>query len=325
MRIAILGATSQIARDLTQGLGALNEHKLNLYARRPDIVRNCMKFQPTANFTACAFEDFESLNDKFDAIINFVGCGNPARVSKLGTSILETTHEFDSLALNYLKRNVSCRYIFLSSGAVYGGGFETPADDQKYAVHPINQLGMQDWYGMAKVFAETRHRALAELPIVDLRVFNYFSQSTDIEARYLISDILRSIRNGEVLHTSQENLVRDYIGPKDFLQLILKVLMAPPQNVAIDCFTRAPVDKISLLECMKNEFGLSYQFVEQRTGLFATGGKLNYFSKSRKATDLFGYTPEETSIDLVVDQSRLLLSRLCESSINTVQGSIFPR
>ena len=313
MRIAILGATSQIARDFAQERGALNEHALSLYARRPDAVRGWMKSLPAENFRVGTFEEFDASDKEFEAVINFVGAGDPVQVGQIGASILGITYEFDSLALQYIKRHPGCRYIFLSSGAVYGGGFATPADDQKYASYPINQLGMQDWYGMAKVYAETRHRALAELPIVDLRVFNYFSQSTDIEARFLIADILRSIRGGEVLQSSQENVVRDYIGPKEFLQLIVKVLMASPQNVAIDCFTQAPVDKISMLECMKNEFGLSYELVEQRTGLLATGGKLNYYSKSRKAADLFGYAPEATSLDVVVEQSRRLLSRLKES------------
>ena len=113
-----------------------------------------------------------------------------------------------------------------------------------------------------------------------------------------------------MLQISRENIVRDYIGPKEFMQLILKVLIAPPQNVAIDCFTQAPVDKISMLERMQKDFGLRYALVEQPTGLLATGGKLNYYSKSRKATDLFGYSPAATSLDVVLEQSRCILSNL---------------
>jgi len=290
-------------------LGAFNEYALSLYARRPDAVREWSKSLPAKNLTAGTFEEFAATHDEFDAVINFVGSGNPAQVGQLGASILDITYEFDGLALQYLKRHPGCRYIFLSSGAIYGGGFATPADDQTHASFPINQLGAQDWYGMAKIYAETRHRALAELPIVDLRVFNYFSQSSDIEARFLITDILRSIRAGQVLQTSQENIVRDYIGPREFTQLILKVLMAPPQNVAIDCFTQAPVDKISMLERMQKDLGLQYALVEQRTGLLATGSKLNYYSKSRRASDLFGYCPEASSLDVVLEQSLRLLSR----------------
>jgi nucleoside-diphosphate-sugar epimerase len=308
MRIAILGATSRIAKDLIRLFSLENSYELVLFARRPQEVSDWMSASGIKDcYPVCNFRSFKN-DQHLDALINFVGVGDPAAAQSMGAAILDVTHEFDALALNYVRKNPGTRYLFLSSGAVYGGGFAIPADDQTHASFPINQLGAHDWYGMAKVYAETRHRALPELPIVDLRVFNYFSQSSDIEARFLITDILRSIRAGQVLQTSHENIVRDYIGPKEFMQLILKVLMAPPQNAAIDFFTQAPVDKISMLERMQKDLGLRYALVEQPTGLLATGGKLNYYSKSRKATDLFGYSPEATSLDVVLEQSRCLLS-----------------
>lgn len=310
MRIAILGATSRIAKDLIRLFSLENSYELVLFARGPQEVSDWMSASGIKNcHPVCNFTSFKN-DQHLDALINFVGVGDPAAAQSMGSTILDVTHEFDALALNYVRKNPGTRYLFLSSGAVYGGGFATPADDQTHASFPINQLGAEDWYGIAKVYAETRHRALPELPIVDLRVFNYFSQSSDIEARFLIADILRSIRDGQVLQTSHENIVRDYIGPKEFMQLILKVLIAPPQNVAIDCFTQAPIDKISMLERMQKDFDLRYALVEQPTGLLATGGKLNYYSKSRKATDLFGYSPAATSLDVVLEQSRCILSNL---------------
>ena len=38
MRIAILGATSQIARDLIVSFAAVEDKRLHLFARRPDEV-----------------------------------------------------------------------------------------------------------------------------------------------------------------------------------------------------------------------------------------------------------------------------------------------
>jgi hypothetical protein len=61
---------------------------------------------------------------------------------------------------------------------------------------------------------------------------------------------------------------------------------------------------------MQTEFGLKYELVEQQTGLVATGHKLHYYSNSRKATDLFDYIPQSKSLDVVLQQSRSLLSRL---------------
>jgi nucleoside-diphosphate-sugar epimerase len=310
MRIAVLGATSQIARDLIKSFSAQSDHEWVLYARRPEAVKQWLdRLELTQRHKVAEFDSF-SVDYPFNAILNFVGVGNPAQAMAIGASIFDITAHYDDIALRYLRLRPECRYIFFSSGAVYGGGFALPADDQTTSSFSVNHLGPQDWYGLAKLYAEARHRAMPELSIVDLRIFNYFSESTDIDAGFLITDVLRSIRDGQVLQTSQENIVRDYIGPKECWQLVLKVLKAPPQNVAIDYFTQAPVDKISMLERMRTDFGLRYTLIEQRTGLLATGSKLNYYSRSRKAADLFGYAPEMTSLDVVSEQSRRLLSRL---------------
>ena len=311
MRIAILGATSQIAQDFVCTAGSDPELEFFLYSRRPAANAKWLDDQFLANLAYVGdFSEFEKTAKHYDAIINFVGSGNPAQTERIGAAIMDVTYKFDGLAIQYLKNHPDSRYIFFSSGAVYGGGFASPADDQTNAVLPINHLGAQDWYGVAKMYAEARHRALSDLHIVDLRVFNYFSYSADIEARFLITDTLLSIRDGKPLQTSLENIFRDYVGPHEIAQLIRKVLWAPPKNAAVDCFTQEPIDKLSMLKRMQSEFGLRYDLVKHRTGLVATGNKLNYYSKSRKAANLFGYEPEATSLDVIVEQSRRLLSRL---------------
>ena len=108
---------------------------------------------------------------------------------------LDITLDFDSLALRYVKAHPSTRYLFLSSGAAYGSDFRQPATDQTRAGFDINHLQVHDWYGAAKFHAECRHRALADLAMVDLRVFSYFSRSQDLSSRFLISDMLRAIRD----------------------------------------------------------------------------------------------------------------------------------
>jgi nucleoside-diphosphate-sugar epimerase len=309
MRIAILGATSNIAQDLLESFGDKDGHEWVLFARRPETVRKWLdRLGLVQRHSIAEYANFGE-DHQFDAIINFVGVGNPAQAIKMGASIMELTLQFDALALNYVGQHPHCRYIFLSSGAAYGSNFEEPVDETSNAVFAINNLAAQDWYGVAKMHAECRHPSLAHLPIVDIRVFNYFSYSADIEARFLITDILRSIREGSILQTSKENIFRDYIGPNEISQLIQRVFQAPIRNAAIDCFTLEPIDKISLLSRMQSEFGLKYELVEQQTGLVATGRKLHYYSNSRKASDLFEYTPQVTSLDVVLQQSRRLLSR----------------
>ena len=94
----------------------------------------------------------------------------------------------------------ACRYLFLSSGAAYGSSFNEPANMEiRQPVVAINDLSPHEWYGVAKLHAECRHRSHPELPIIDIRVFNYFSRTQDISARFLITDILRAIRDKTVL------------------------------------------------------------------------------------------------------------------------------
>lgn len=305
-RIAILGATSQIAKDLIISFSALEGKHLYLFARRPEVVAKWLVMAGLSG--RYPVDDFSGFaKGEFDAAINFVGVGNPAQAVAMGDSILEITLKHDMLVLDYLQQHPGCRYLFLSSGAVYGPDFDEPVDENSKATIAINHLQLQDWYAVAKLYAECRHRALSHLPIVDIRVFNYFSHTQDVSARFLITDILRAIQNGDTLITSSDNIVRDYIGPDDFYQMIERILAAPAVNDVVDCYTKAPVDKMTLLSSMNQNFGLLYEVKETSTGLNATGVKMNYFSKNRRAK-MFKYSPVKSSLEGVLSEAHQVIS-----------------
>lgn len=307
-RIAILGATSQIARDLIVAFSVEQDRQLHLFARRPAEVLSWLLMQglpgryPVDDFGAFAGHDF-------DVVINFVGVGNPAQAQALGNAIFDITWRFDQLVLDYLQTHPQCRYLFLSSGAAYGTGFNEPATKDTRAVVAINGLEPQAWYGVAKLHAECRHRALPERAIVDIRVFNYFSRSQDLSARFLITDMVRAIRDDAVLQTSLDYIVRDYLHPADFHRLVSVLIAAPAANAAVDCYTLAPVDKPALLAVMQQEFGLRYRTIEASAGVNATGGKPHYYSLNTRAAD-FGYRPGLSSIDGIVREAAAILQQL---------------
>ena len=308
MRIAILGATSQIARDLVQSFAENSNFTLVLYARRPLAVQDWLaKVNLTDRYEVNGFEAFGA-HEQFDAIMNFVGVGNPAQAKAMGASIFDVTLKYDDMALDYLRQHPTCRYIFLSSGAAYGGNFDTPVDDNTSATFPINNLQPQDWYGVAKLHAECRHRALAHLPIVDIRVFNYFSHTQDMDARFLITDIVRAIRDKTVLNTSAVFIVRDYLHPSDFSSLVSAILTAPATNAVIDAYSKAPIDKLTLLAYMQASFGLLYQIVQTGAGINATGSKPHYYSLNTNGTR-FGYQPRLSSLDGLETEVRVSVDK----------------
>jgi nucleoside-diphosphate-sugar epimerase len=318
MRIAILGATSQIAKDFVQSSAANNSHELVLYARRPEAVAQWMaSVALTERYAVADFAAFSAV-EPFDAILNFVGVGNPAQAAAMGAAIFDVTLKYDELALGYVRLHSNCRYIFLSSGAAYGASFDTPVDSATRATVPINNLQPQDWYGVAKLHAECRHRSLAHLPIVDIRVFNYFSHTQDMEARFLITDIVRAIRDNTMLKTSSDYIERDFIHPLDFCSLVNSILAAPAANAVVDAYSKAPIDKPTLLTAMQERFGLQYEIVKTGSDVNATGDKPHYYSWNTRAAE-FGYQPSWTSSEGLMQEIQAMLQHLNQAVVSKLR------
>jgi len=305
MRIAILGASSQIARDLIDSFNQNSDYVCDLFVREKNNAQAWLNSLNNINYTIKRYDQF-STDESYDVLINFVGVGDPAKAKEMGAKIFDVTHYYDTLALDYIKQHKLCKYIFLSSGAVYGGNFEKPVTKKTVANININQLEPAEWYSVAKLHAEARHRAMSDYSIVDLRVFNYFSHTQDMSARFLITDIVRAIMNGEVLKTSDLNIFRDFITPADFYQIIQCVINGKPINRAIDCYTKAPVDKLTMLAELSESYGLKYELVAQ-AGINATGMKTHYYSLNKACEDT-GYVPNLSSMDGIKLEIQKVLS-----------------
>lgn len=303
MNIAIFGATSQIAKDLIISFSEYTDYDCTLFSRSPIKVQSWLDLV-VGKYSSNDYSSFPDSN--YDVIINFVGVGDPFRAKEMGEGIFEITHQYDQLVLDYVKLHPSCKYIFLSSGAVFGDVFDEPVKESSVATVPINHLSPINWYAISKLYAEARHRSLENLSIIDVRVFNYFSHTQDMSARFLITDIARAIRDKTLLKTSSENIVRDFLHPVDFYQLIECVLNAGNINAAVDCYSKAPIDKISLLDVMQKEFSLQYKLIGEHESVNATGGKSNYYSLNRGAENL-GYKPNYSAIECILTECNLLI------------------
>jgi nucleoside-diphosphate-sugar epimerase len=304
MKIAILGATSHIAKDIVASLAKQASYQCDLFMRVPAQLDP--EIRAIAEQKSFALLDYASFDDSrhFDAIINFVGVGDPARAIQMGKDIFTVTEQYDNLALSYLQRHPECRYIYLSSGAAYGANFAAPVSETSKAVFAANALQPQDWYGVAKFQTECRHRALPAFAIVDVRVFSYFSHRQALDARFFLSDILRALKSGTVLEVAPDDMVRDYLAPADFLQLIDRILQSSPCNDVVDCYSLAPIGKFDLLEALRDQFGLQYTVVGDQAKVNATGPKANYYSRNRKAESLFGYVPGDSSLSGLLSEIR---------------------
>lgn len=306
MKIAILGATSQIAKDLISAFLEHDNYELTLFGRKPEVIIDWPSADKKRNsINVNSYDQFINSRN-FDWIINFIGVGDPAKAVEMGQSIFEITSEYDNLAISYLKANPGCRYIFLSSGAIYGSNFDKPINLESKALFAVNEVKSQDWYAVAKLHAEYRHRSMANFGIVDVRVFNYFSHTQSLKARFFLTELLRSIKEKSIFKTSFDNMVRDFLSPSDFYQLIKLIIGSPKINLALDCYSKSPIDKMSLLEEMKKKFGLEYELNEEFSMINATGIKEFYFSENKIAKTI-GYEPKMTSLDGILIEAQKLL------------------
>lgn len=306
MKISILGASSQIAQDLILSLSTRDKHTFLLFGRDTASLEDWVKREGLeCQCQIKAYAEFDGC-DNYDAIINFVGIGDPAKAQKMGSDIFKITEYYDNMALGYLKQHKKTKYIFLSSGAVYGGNYQEPVDKDTIATMDINNLQPTDWYTLAKLYAEAKHRSLSDLSIIDVRVFNYFSHTQDMSARFMITDIVRAIKNRELFKTSANNIVRDFITPPDFYNLIQAIIDCNSTNMALDCYTKSPISKFNLLHELKSVYGLEYEIEERVNIINATGRKMNYYSLDRAAEDI-GYKAKYTSIDGVLQEMDLAI------------------
>ena len=293
-KIALLGVTGYIGRSLVSEF-FLEKNKYNLYlfsrskSNIKSLIRGATKDSTCSTHT---YDEFNSLD--YDVIINCTGVGDPSVLKKNPSVIFKVTEEIDTLVIDYLIKKPKTLYINLSSGAVYGDNFKNPLINETDSILHINKMSTSEYYAIAKINSEAKHRALSYLNIIDLRVFAFFSSFVDLNSSFLMSEIVRCIKNKKVFETNEENIVRDYIIPKDLFSLIQLVVRKEKMNDSFDVYSKKPVSKFELLDFLKNKYGLKY-VIKKGTKTSISLFKKVYYSKDKKAESI-GYTPEFSSI-----------------------------
>ncbi len=304
-RIAILGATGHIAKGLIYYFSRASYHNVHLFARSLPRLRIILEqMGGICHYQQNRYAEFKK-ND-YDVVINCVGLGTPEKVKEAGGNVFKLTEHFDDLVLDYLSIHVKTLYVNFSSGAVYGSNFAVPADGKSLARWNINDLKESEYYGVAKLNSEAKHRALKNLKIVDLRVFNYFSRFIDLNTKYLLSEIVLCVKNRTVFVTDKRDITRDYIHPSDLFALVEKCMAKRNSNDSFDVYSKKPVTKFEILEYFRRNYGLKYIVNKASLPASSTGDKDNYYSNSRKAGAI-GYAPRFTSLDTVAQVAKELL------------------
>ena len=292
-KIAILGATSHIAKGLILNFLKGETSSLFLFARTPGKIKDFLKINsPGLNPHIQGFNNFQE--NKYDVIINCVGLGTPDKVREANGNVFKLTEEFDNLVLKYLRRHPKTIYINFSSGVVHT---ITPG-----AFKP------EHFYGIAKLYQEARHRALDKLHIVDIRVFSYFSRFIELDSGYFLTELIKNISEKKVFITTPCDFTRDFLSSEDLFSLVCLIIKAKPFNDVVEAYSLRTVNKFGLLDYFAENYSLKYTIKQKVKLSCPTGQKDRYFSISKKASYLFGYKPKFSSLETVVKEAGYLLN-----------------
>lgn len=294
-QVAILGANSQIALDYIETSLKKNNRELYLFSRNPIALKNLVDIKCISRFKSLGYDRFGL--DAYDLIINFVGGSDPVLIKNMGKDIFTITDQYDDLAIDYLKKNDQCKYIFISSGAAYGDVFgDAPASELTKANFDFNNLAPPEYYGAAKYLAEQKHRKLTELNIIDIRIFSYISKRQNVDSKLFLPQVISAIKNKTEFLTSDEEMWRDYLGPEDFFHFLECAINSIKLNNSFDCFSCSPISKLRLLEVLFQEFGL--KALISKSAIKKADPKKWYYSND-KGAEVIGYYPIYDSLDSI--------------------------
>lgn len=304
--IAILGANGQIGRGLALAFSRSPAHRLYLYARRPAAFADVaapMNLPRRGRDEILPLDEFGAR--RHDVVINAVGDGERAKQIALGAEIFHVTETMDARVMAYLRGQPEALYFFMSTGAVYGFDAEWPVRRDALFAWPVNAPDPVNFYPLAKLVAEAKHRTEPRLRIYDIRIFGYFSRFIPLTGSFFLSEVAAAVLEGKEFRTSPADMVRDYIDHEELAHLIEAFVASRPANGAYDIYSRAPVGKIELLDRLTREFGLQVRYAPSPAAPPPRLAKPEAPTDCRAALRA-GHAAQRPSIDIVAEELRAL-------------------
>ncbi|MBI4650512.1 NAD(P)-dependent oxidoreductase [Candidatus Desantisbacteria bacterium] len=311
LQIAILGATSHIAKGLINNFLHNTKFSLHLFTKSRDKTINFLStIRKSPDDNCIIHEGYNDFNEfSYNTIINCVGVGTINKLKGNYSNYFTVTEEYDNLIIKYLC-NV-CQdtlYISFSSGIVYGREHSLPVEENTANVIRVNHVAAEDYYSIVRLNSEAKHRSFKNLKIADLRLFSYFSRFIDLTDGYFITEIMNCILNKKVFVTNNVNIVRDYVHPEDLFSVVRKCMDFKNINTAFDVTSLRPAGKIEILDYFSSQYGLKYEIGKASVYVSATGSKNIYCSNYNNMAQI-GHKPAYSSMDAIKQESKYILNR----------------
>lgn len=159
----------------------------------------------------------EQIEFQAEAVVHLAAMASVGDCQNDPAKCIETNVLGTARMIEYAKSCGAKRFIFASSGAVYGECAEAAT-----ITTPRNPLS---WYGMSKVLAEKLLEREDALEVTTLRIGNVVGG--DAHQGRIVPTLMRCAERGEVFHARGFDSVRMYVSIASVLSVISRSLMDP--------------------------------------------------------------------------------------------------
>lgn len=214
MKILVLGSRGFIGSNIVEGMLSQNYEIIGC-----DLVEYSTKSYEYHKLSLHSL-DFESIfMQKIDFCINAAGSGN------VNYSFLHPTDDFDSnttavvKVLEIIKKNQpDCKYIHISSAAVYGNPNFLPIDEN-FQIKPLSPYGYHKW--LSEIICK-EYFHLYNIPISIIRPFSVYGNGL---RKQLLWDLCLKLKENTLVTlfgTGSET--RDFIHILDLVDAIISII-----------------------------------------------------------------------------------------------------
>jgi dTDP-glucose 4,6-dehydratase/UDP-glucose 4-epimerase len=289
LKVLILGST-----------GFIGSHLVNHFCENKNIVFGCDLVELDSrdyNYSKLSVlsSDFEQLfiNHSFDVCINASGSGN------VGYSIENPLSDFEANSLSVFKildcikkHQPSCKYLHISSAAVYGNPLRLP-------IIETDELSPLSPYGFHKLISETICKEFHQLFGIRTAIIRPFSVYGNGLKKQLLWDICKKLDTNndiELYGTGRES--RDFIHVNDLVHIVdLIIASATFENDVFNVANGEETNIQYLATIFKQYFkGKEISF----SGKTKNGDPLNWKADISKIIRL-GYCPKVTLEEGVIN------------------------
>lgn len=310
----ISGASGFFGRNLLEALIFLNEtHDLDIkiYAVSRNIENFAKKF-PLLNKTKIIIpieSDISHLT-KFDYPVDFIihaACDTSVDVlQKQPESFLRQNYEGTRNMLEIAKNNKHSRFLYVSSGAVYGSQNHDVKHRQESDLGALNLQEISSTYGEAKRLGEmlcTIYHQQYNIDVKIARCFSFLGPYMNFDGHYAVGNFIRDVAlKQDISLKSSTKTYRSYLYSIDLIIWLLKILLTAKNNIAYNVGSSQEILIEDLASLVVKTLDSNSKINYSKEVSFNTSSSSRYIPSNEKAISELGLK-EITSLENSIEKT----------------------